>query len=167
MMIILVGMMGSGKTTIGRLVSSLSDLRFIDLDEEIEKKAGMTIAEIFHRYGEEEFRRMESEVLKGIEPSQNLVLSVGGGAMMKTENLEMMRTMGKIVYLQTSLEELQRRLKSEKSNRPLLQGDLGAKLKDLLEKRRALYETADIILVTEHFTLEETAEIITRIAQLS
>jgi len=166
MAIVLVGMMGSGKTTVGRLAASMCGLQFIDLDEEIERKTGMSIVEIFRRYGEDEFRRLESEALKGIESTQNLVLSVGGGAMMKQDNIGKMRNIGKIVYLQTSFEELKRRLESEKHDRPLLQGESDAKLKELLEKRRAVYETADMILVTERFTLEEMAEIVACLAQL-
>lgn len=166
MAVILVGMMGSGKSTVGRLAASLFGLKFIDLDEEIERTAGIKIAEIFKRYGEDEFRRLESEALKRVESSENMVLSVGGGAMIKPENVETMRKIGKIVYLQTSLEELERRLEPEKSNRPLLQEGSHKTLKDLLEKRRAVYETADIILVTERFTPEEMAEIIAGITQL-
>lgn len=139
--IVLVGFMGAGKTTIGKVLAKELSCKFIDTDEVIEKEQGRKISEIFEKDGEFAFRDMETELLKQLKESQeSFVLSVGGGMPVREENRALLREIGTVIYLNTTKEELVRRLSGDK-NRPLLQGGiLEEKVIVLMEAREEIYK---------------------------
>ncbi|WP_113875262.1 shikimate kinase [Marinomonas aquiplantarum] len=150
--IILVGPMGAGKTTIGRLISQSMGKEFYDLDKVIEDNAGADIPWIFEREGEEGFRKRETQALSNMVQSDthNTVLATGGGIVMRPENRDILQQDGLVVYLYASVaQQLYRTSKS--SHRPLLQtGDPKATLKKLFEVRDPLYrEVATLVIETD------------------
>ncbi len=122
MNIILCGFMGCGKSTIGKLVSKKIQREFIDLDEFIMKKHGMSINEIFKTYGEDFFRHAETDAIKELVKKDNLVLALGGGAVLKAINVELLKSSGKIIFLDVTANTVFDRLKNDTS-RPLLNTD--------------------------------------------
>lgn len=145
--IILIGMMGAGKTTVGRLLANLIGKTFIDVDHEIQQRTGVGIPIIFEIEGEAGFRKRESEVLRDVVQQQNIVLATGGGAILHPDNRALLRKHGTVIYLCAPVAELRRRTHQDK-NRPLLQtGNAYAKLLELFAQRDPLYrETAHIIM---------------------
>jgi len=145
--IILIGMMGAGKTTVGRLLANLVEKTFIDVDHEIQQRTGVGIPVIFEIEGEAGFRKRESEVLREVVQQQNIVLATGGGAILHPDNRTLLRKHGTVIYLCAPVSELRRRTHQDK-NRPLLQtGNAYAKLAELFAQRDPLYrETAHIIM---------------------
>ena len=145
--IILVGMMGAGKTTIGKALANHLDREFFDSDHEIQKRTGVKIPVIFDIEGEAGFRKRESEALAELTRKNNIVLATGGGAVLSPENRQTLRQSGIVVYLRASVSDLYRRTRHDK-NRPLLQTqNLYARLNELYIQRDALYrETAHIII---------------------
>lgn len=148
-MISLVGLPGSGKTTVGRQLARRLQLPFVDSDHEIEVRIGCSIREFFEREGESRFRDIEEEVLDSLSQGDSKVLSTGGGAVLRLANREHLHARGKVVYLKSTPEELFRRLRHD-SNRPLLQvADPLLKLKNLFAERDPLYrEVAHFLLET-------------------
>ena len=148
-MISLVGLPGSGKTTVGRQLARRLQLPFVDSDHEIEVRIGCSIREFFEREGEVRFRDIEQDVLDTLTHGANKVLSTGGGAVLRPENRQHLRERGQVVYLKSTPEELFRRLRHD-SNRPLLQvADPMLKLKTLYTERDPLYrEVAHFVLET-------------------
>lgn len=142
-----VGMMGAGKTTIGKLLANYLGKTFVDSDHEIQQRTGVKIPLIFEIEGESGFRKRETEVLQELVQAENIVLATGGGAVLSADNRALLRQHGIVVYLSASVDELLRRTRSDK-NRPLLQTeDLHARLTELHAQRDALYrETAHIII---------------------
>jgi 3-dehydroquinate synthase len=147
--IILVGMMGAGKTTVGKLLAKQFGKTFIDSDEEIQRRTGVTIPHIFDVEGEAGFRVRESGVIQELLKQDNIVLATGGGAILSGQNRPMMKQNGVVVYLKSSVYDLWQRTRHD-HNRPLLQTDNPrAKLQELHDLRDPLYtETADIIIHT-------------------
>ena len=147
--IFLVGMMGSGKTTIGRGLARTLQREFIDLDHELEARCGVRIPVIFEIEGEQGFRKRECQVLDSCSRRPNIVMATGGGAVLAAENRRALRERGIVVYLRATVEELFRRTSRDR-NRPLLAtADPRATLRDLLLQREALYaEIADIVIDT-------------------
>jgi len=147
--IILVGMMGSGKTTVGRLLAKQLGKSFIDSDEEILKRTGVSIQHIFDVEGETGFRQREASIVQELLQRNEIVLATGGGAILDVGNRSMMRENGTVVYLKSSIHDLWQRTRHDR-NRPLLQTtDPRAKLQELFEQRNPLYtETADIVIHT-------------------
>ncbi len=145
--ILLVGMMGSGKTTIGKSLASTLGKQFIDSDHEIQARTGVKIPVIFDIEGEAGFRKRESEVLRDLSRKDNIVLATGGGAILSQENRALLKRSGTVVYLRASINDLYRRTRYDK-NRPLLQTqNLHQKLNELFTERDALYqETAHVIV---------------------
>ena len=156
--IILEGFMGSGKTTVSELLSEKLDLELIDTDEAISEAEGCSISEIFDVQGEQAFRDMETELIKMLvdEHVRETVISLGGGLPVRSENRELVKKCGKVVYLRTSPEEVYNRIKDDTS-RPLLRGDDPlSKIKKMQEDRGGFYEeAADIIIDTDGKTPEE------------
>ena len=147
MNIVLTGFMGSGKSSIGIELSKRLGVAFIDTDKHIEKSTGMTINEIFKKHGEEEFRKLETQTIEFVSKRNCSVISTGGGVVLNPYNVELLRTNGKIFYLQVSLENIFSRLEYD-NTRPLLQAEDKKKaLSGLYNKRFKIYEeTADYII---------------------
>jgi shikimate kinase len=145
--IFLVGLMGSGKTTIGKILARNRGLNFFDSDHEIVARCGVSIPTIFEIEGEAGFRRREISVIDEFSQRQGIVLATGGGAILVPENRAALKTRGTVVYLRCQPLELFQRTRHDK-NRPLLQTDDPLrKLQELYAARHALYmETADIVL---------------------
>jgi 3-dehydroquinate synthase len=147
--IILVGMMGSGKTTAGKLLAKQLGKTFVDSDVEIQRRTGVTIRHIFDVEGEEGFRQREANVLEELMLRRDIVLATGGGAVISAHNREVLQGGGVVVYLKSNVHDLWQRTRHDQ-NRPLLQtADPRAKLQELYEQRDALYvEIADVIMPT-------------------
>ncbi|MGQ3676434.1 3-dehydroquinate synthase [Xanthobacter sp. TB0139] len=142
--VVLVGMPGAGKSSVGRRLAKRLGLPFLDADEEIERAAGMNISEIFAQHGEAEFREGEKRVMARLLQSGPLVLATGGGAFMNEETRAAVAANGVSVWLRADLHTLLRRVK-KRNDRPLLaQGDPAAKLKSLLDQRGPSYALADV-----------------------
>ena len=145
--LILVGMMGSGKTTMGRTLAKHLGKTFIDSDEEIIKRTGVTVPHIFDVEGEAGFRLRESAVIRDLTKRDNLVLATGGGAVLAEQNRELLQQNGIIIYLKASVHDLWQRTRHDK-NRPLLQtADPQAKLNELFRQRDPLYQQVSDITV--------------------
>ena len=146
----LVGMPGSGKSTVGRQLAHRAGVPFIDLDHRLEKMMGTTIRSFFETQGEARFRDLEAQVLAEVaQQPGGMVLSTGGGAVLRAENRELLRQFGNVLYLRASPDEIFRRVKHDKT-RPLLQGGNPLqKLRELFAQRDPLYrETAHFVIET-------------------
>lgn len=148
--IFLIGFMGAGKSTVARTLNERFGMQLIEMDEQIEAQEGMTIPELFAAKGEAYFRRLETELLEGMQQRENTVVSCGGGAAMRGCNVEAMRKSGRIVYLSTQPETIYERVK-DFHNRPLLEGNMNvAYISELLGKRLPRYlEAADMTVETD------------------
>ena len=147
--IFLIGLMGAGKTTIGRQIANELSLEFFDSDHEIEKRTGVTITHIFDIEGEDGFRKRETTVLSELTEKKGIVLATGGGAILKPENRQFLMSRGTTIYLYANVDTLFERTSKDR-NRPLLQTENPKeKLEELFNIRDPLYrETADIIIDT-------------------
>lgn len=147
--VVLVGMMGSGKSSVGKRLSARLGLPFVDADTEIETAAGMTIPEIFAQRGESEFRDGERRVISRILTTRApLVLATGGGAFMNADTRARIAELGISIWLKAELDVLMRRVR-KRSNRPLLQtADPEATVRRLLAEREPVYALADITLIS-------------------
>ena len=156
MNIYLIGMMGSGKSTLGKTLSEKIQKPFVDLDSEIEKAAGKSISEIFDIDGEEQFRKMETKQLKQYSES---IVACGGGIVLKDENREFINENGVTILLTASMEELSHRL-SDSGNRPLLADDNTeeALTKLWLERQLNYLNTADFTIETDGKNPEQLTE---------
>jgi len=147
--IVLVGMMGSGKTAIGRITAAHLGLPFFDADGEIEKAAGMNIADFFSTYGETEFRAGERKVIARLLAEEQCVLALGGGAFLSPDTRECIADNALSLWLRADLEVLYSRVMRRPGKRPLLDTDNPkATLQDLLAKREPVYALADITVDT-------------------
>lgn len=146
--IFLVGMPGSGKSTIGRQLAEQLHFSFIDLDEEIEKNVGATVQEIFRKYGEDHFRELERQALLNVvKGNTGAVISTGGGTPCFFDNLTVIKSNGISIFIDTSPAELLKRLSTaEQNKRPTLSDgkELSVTLNKLREERLPFYESADI-----------------------
>ena len=141
--IILIGFMGSGKTTIGKALEEKTDMTFVDTDELIEAYEGCKISDIFADKGETYFRRLENETLKKLLVStDSKIISTGGGIITNQENIALLKQLGKVFYLRIKPETVVARLEGDKT-RPLLRGeDKLVKVEQLMAYRKKLYEMA-------------------------
>ncbi len=157
--VVLVGMMGAGKTAVGKALAQLLDVPFLDSDAEIVSAANMSIAEIFERDGEPFFRARESEVISRLLNGAPCVLSTGGGAFLAERNRALISQRGVSVCLEADLALLWSRVRS-KDTRPLLQtDDPKATLSELFEARAPIYGLADLCVQSSHaYSIEEMAE---------
>tara|TARA_B100001564_G_C20578922_1_gene642092 strand:- start:482 stop:1003 length:522 start_codon:yes stop_codon:yes gene_type:complete len=161
--IILIGPMGSGKTSTGRMLAKEMGYAFADTDEEVTKRTGVSIAYIFDVEGEEGFRKRECLALKECLNDNNTILSTGGGIVLSKENRDLLQDRGTVVYLQTSIRFQVKRTAST-NNRPLLQNkDPEETLEKLMLTRAPLYEEiADITIMTDNKSLQEMSKEIQR-----
>ncbi len=147
--IFLVGLMGSGKTTVGRALARKLNKRFIDSDHEIESRTGVSIPVIFEIEGEASFRAREAEVIKELTSMDDIVLATGGGAILNAESRQLLHERGTVIYLRASVNSILQRTRHDK-NRPLLRtADPRKKLEELEQQRHSLYQkTAHVIIET-------------------
>lgn len=143
--IAIIGFMGTGKTTVSSALSKITGLKEIDVDAYIVEKAKMSISEIFEKYGEEYFRNLETESLREIANNKNQIISCGGGAVLKDENVDILKNSGTIVLLTATPETIFDRVKDH-THRPILNNDMSlSHVKSLMEKREPRYQSvADI-----------------------
>lgn len=160
--VVLVGLMGAGKSRVGRELARLMGLPFIDADHEIEKSAGMSIQDIFAQFGEAEFRKGEMRVMERLLKGPPIVLASGGGAFIQPAVRTLIKKHAVSVWLKADLETLVERTRRT-SHRPLLQGvNRAQKLRELMDARYPLYAEADITLVTDKQTPQTMARRIRR-----
>lgn len=146
MNILLIGFMGSGKSTIGRKLAKLLEYSFVDTDSVIEENQGCSVAEIFKYGGEECFRKMETRLLQKLKNVENSVIATGGGIVLREQNQRLLQEIGKRVYLNVPQEELHQRLKNDR-NRPLLKTkDPENVVQKMMKERVLLYEQAEYIV---------------------
>lgn len=154
--IVMVGLMGAGKSSIGRRLAARLDLPFVDADSEIEAAAGFTIAEFFERHGEAEFRDGERRVIARLLDGEPKVLATGGGAFMDAQTRAAIAETGISVWLRADLETLVRRT-ARRSSRPLLNNtDPERTLEDLMATRYPVYAQADITVESDDGPPDET-----------
>ncbi len=164
--LVLIGFMGSGKTTVSNALEHLFSMEVIEMDQVIEQREGMTIPEIFDTHGEQYFRDAETNLLIELQSRRNVVISCGGGTAMREENVAEMKKNGKVILLTAEPETVFERVKNS-HNRPLIENNKNvAFIAELMEKRRPKYEAAaDIIIHTDHKTAEQICEEIVKKAQ--
>ena len=159
--IFLVGMMGSGKTTLGRALAHRLDMEFVDTDRVLVERTGVPVATIFEIEGEEGFRRRESAVLAEVAGREGVVVATGGGAVLSAENREFMRAHGTVVYLRARLDGLWERTRHD-ATRPLLQTpDPRATLAAILAVREPLYR--EVAHVTVDTGAQSASTLVTRV----
>ncbi len=148
--IVLIGFMGSGKSTVGRMLARQLRFRFLDTDKLVEERAQMKIPEIFANHGEADFRKRETEALASLSEIRRHILATGGGIVTVPENIPLLRSLGMVVLLKAAPDEIYRRV-SRNSGRPLLQvEDPRRRVMDLMATRQPLYESA------AHFQVDST-----------
>lgn len=158
--VVLIGFMGSGKSTMGIRLSYQLRYALEDTDKLIEARAGKSINEIFAQEGEEAFRQMETELLKKLaEKKGRRIYSVGGGTPVRAVNRPLLKELGTVVYLRARPETIYERLKDD-TTRPLLQGEdpLGKIRRMMAEREEAYIETADVVLDVDEMTAEQVVE---------
>ena len=170
----LSGFMASGKSTIGRIVANTLGWDFIDLDEEIEKRENRKITKIFSDDGEEYFRKRETEILREIAIGDKLIISLGGGTLIKPENRDFIERTGKLIFLKTSSQIVYCRLKY-KNDRPVLlkngedadENSYIKRIESLMEKRKDFYSNADYAFDTDDDSVSETVDKIAKVIRNS
>lgn len=149
--VFLVGMMGAGKSTVGKALARRLGREFVDCDREIVERTGVPIATIFEIEGEPGFRKREAAVIAELAGRHGIVVATGGGAVLSEENRRLMRENGTVVYLHASLDHLHERTKRDVARPLLARGDRRATLSSLLEARDPLYrEAAHLVVESGH-----------------
>ncbi len=167
--IMLIGFMGTGKSTVSKKLSFITEYKEIDLDDYIEKDQKKTINEIFADGGEAEFRKIETLCLKKVCEGNEIIISCGGGAVIKDENVEIMKENGTIVLLTATPETIYERVK-DSTNRPILNGNMNVEyIEGLMKKREEYYlRAADVIIETDNKSADEISrEILEKIKKNS
>ncbi|HQZ26551.1 MAG: shikimate kinase [Verrucomicrobiales bacterium] len=166
--LILIGFMGTGKTSVGMRVAKSLGMRFVDTDKLIVRKAGKPIPQIFAESGEDYFRELETEVLRKCAKANGQVISTGGGIVTQPRNFEILRDAGYVIWLNSMAETIYERVKRNR-NRPLLHTeDPLTTIREMLEARKGLYEAAsDLRITTDDLTMEETCYGVTESARLA
>ncbi len=160
--LILIGFMGAGKTTIGKLLAKGMDMSFVDTDERIVQEQGKSIPEIFAEYGEPYFRDLETDLLRRMqEDTDRSVISVGGGMPVRKENRALLQELGCVIYLSASKQTILERVQNDGS-RPMLDGDdLEARVEQLMKARESLYrQAAHLDIRTDGRSIHQVLQII-------
>ena len=161
--IFLIGFMGCGKSTNAAYLARLANTKTMEMDQEIVKQQKMAITDIFAKYGEAYFRDLETDLIRSLKCQEPMVVSCGGGAVLREENVQLMRSCGTIVLLTAEPQTILERVKNS-TDRPILNGNMNVEyIADLMEKRRPKYEAAaDVVIVTDGKRTEEICEEIVR-----
>ena len=164
--VVLVGLPGSGKTTVGQGVATALGRPFLDLDREIERREGMTIAQIFGERGEYAFRQLERALTEELRDVGGMILSPGGGWIASPENILLLRPPARFIYLRVRLETAIKRLGPQRSTRPLLvRPDPLGELRRLYEARKGAYEASDESVDTERLSAQQVIETVTELVR--
>lgn len=137
MRIILIGFMGVGKTVVGKSLAKNLNIKFIDMDNEIEKRENKIISDIFKEFGEAYFRKLENDLLKELVKEDNIIISTGGGIITKQENIDMLKQESKVIFLDANVKTIQKNVSKEIDKRPLLKQsqNISETIDNLLKKR--------------------------------
>jgi shikimate kinase/3-dehydroquinate synthase len=163
--IVLVGLPGSGKSTVGPLLARALGAEFMDLDREIERRQGLTVSQIFARHGEPAFREMERAITRELVTRPGMVISAGGGWMADAANVALLRPPARIIHLEVSVPTAVARLGPGMAQRPLLVGEAAeSRLEALAAARMPLYSSADEAINTENLTPQQVASFGLRLA---
>lgn len=160
--IVLCGFMGSGKSVTGKLIAEKLGLTFVDMDDFIEKENQMTVAQIFSKYGEQTFRKMETDAAKLLGKKRGLVIACGGGAVINPQNVDYLKSGGNIFYLEVSADTVKKRLKND-TTRPLLAKDKENAIESLLKERKAVYKAVADYTIDSNGSKHSAAEEIIKI----
>lgn len=157
--IFLIGFMGCGKSTNARYLAKMTGVDQMEMDQKIVKDQGMAITEIFEKFGEPYFRDLETELIRSLKGADPMIVSCGGGAVLREENVALMKECGKIILLTATPEAIYDRVKHS-TDRPVLNGNMNVEyIAELMEKRRPKYEAAaDIVISTDMKNVREICE---------
>lgn len=155
----LVGFMGAGKSVVGRVLAARLGKTFVETDSLVEQRAGMSVAEVFARLGEERFREMEASVVREVAGGCDCVIACGGGVVLREENVSALKSSSVLVYLEVSAEAALQRIGPKSTVRPLLSGpDREQRVTELMESRLPVYTAAaDVTVSTVGLTIEQVA----------
>lgn len=166
--LVLCGFMGSGKTTVGKLLAKKLGRTFVDMDAYIENAAGMTVSRIFETQGEPSFRQMESKAAKELSEAEGLVVATGGGALLNPKNQAAFSENGVIILLEVTPETVLRRLKNDLSRPLLARPDKERVIRELMEQRIPVYRASARIIVDGNGSAEQVlAEIAEKLEKMS
>ncbi len=164
--IIITGFMGTGKSVVAKELARKLKMEFIDMDQIIEEDQGMSISDIFARYGENYFRVQENKLVKKLSQKENMVIATGGGTLLSSDNARMLGQAGEIVCLYADSQTIYNRVK-RKNNRPLLKGEnVLSKISRLLEERKKIYDNIKWKINTTNFTTQEVVDKIINLLKL-
>lgn len=157
--IVLIGFMGTGKTTSGHLLAERFGWNFIDVDQKIEELCNMPVSHIFDKHGERYFREQEKQVIEKLVDSRNAVIATGGGAVLSDENIQNLKKCGAVVCLKASPETIVHRLEADQESRPLLKSpERLERVSKLMQERHTRYQTADLCIDTDGIDPWEVTE---------
>jgi shikimate kinase len=155
--IVLVGFMGTGKSTVGRFLAEKLNWEFVDTDHYIEKQEGISVAELFTKQGEAFFRKIETQAILEIMRKTDQIIATGGGAILAEENRKSLKANGFVVALTASVETIVQRVGGDR-NRPLLQGKANEIVPRLMQQRKHAYDFADFTISTDRLRIEFIAQ---------
>ncbi len=164
--IIITGFMGTGKSVVAEELARKLEMEFIDMDQIIEKRQGMSISDIFGRYGEEYFREQENKLAKKLSQKENMVIATGGGTFLSSDNIRILSQKGKIICLYADSQVIYNRVK-RKNNRPLIKGNnILNKINHLLKERKRIYDNIKWKIDTTNLTTREVVDKIINLLKL-
>jgi len=159
--VFLTGFMGAGKSTVAKIMATKLGWTLVDVDKEIEARAGKSVSEVFEKSGEDAFRALESKIIQETCGRSQIVVALGGGALLNINNLRVIKTKGTLLYLSATKQKLEERLKNSAASRPLLRHDksltLSEHIGNLMKVRESQYKEANFEIVTDHMTDVEVA----------
>ena len=164
--IIITGFMGTGKSVVAKELARKLKMEYIDMDQVIEKQQGLTIPDIFTKYGEKYFREQENKLVKELSKKENIVIATGGGTLLSSDNTRILRQKGNIICLYADSQIIYNRVK-RRNNRPLLNGEnILDKINHLLKERKKIYDNIKWKIDTTNFTTQEVVDQIIKLLKV-